>query len=89
MKIPMIEFETTLDKIELKILKALINSISKQKMKIKTTIPLSSKNDLAPCLNCLYEAVKDSDDTVDEVVSYKPNRISFKNGSYIQIEIDD
>lgn len=36
-------------------------------------------------INALYDLVKDSDQTVDEVVSYEPDRISFKNGSYIRV----
>ena len=70
-------------------LKQMIDSIDKQNQKREIVITLSSEDDLIPCLNRLYDLVKDSDNTVDEVVSYKPNRISFKNGSYIQIEIDD
>lgn len=36
-------------------------------------------------INALYDLVKDSDQTVDEVVSYEPYRVSFKNGSYIRV----
>lgn len=38
-------------------------------------------------LNDLYESVKDSEYTASEFVSAKKDRISFVNGSYIDIKI--
>ena len=45
-----------------------------------------NKEDINSVLDCLYDLVKDSDYTVSEFVSAKPNRISFITGSYIYVE---
>lgn len=50
-----------------------------------TYVLYHSKEELNDYLNLFYELLKDSDTTATEVVSYKQNRISFKNGSSIQL----
>ena len=51
----------------------------------KSEVYCYSQEELNDYLNLFYELLKDSDTTVTEVVSYKQNRISFKNGSSIQL----